>query len=96
MCIRDRPIALYFDNDLPDRKSKNTTTKAVYGTLVSEYVNKKQEYKNKFAKPLQGSEKSNAENEIDVFFEGNVMGGYEKLKMFIPNLIQELEAGRCV
>lgn len=24
------------------------------------------------------------------------MGGYEKLKMFIPNLIQELEAGNKV
>jgi tetratricopeptide (TPR) repeat protein/outer membrane protein OmpA-like peptidoglycan-associated protein len=90
------PIALYFDNDLPDRKSKNTTTKAVYGNLVNDYVNKKQEYKNKFAKPLQGDDRSNAENDIDIFFEGNVMGGYEKLKMFIPNLIQELEAGNKV
>ncbi|MFZ1704223.1 MAG: hypothetical protein WAT79_07740 [Saprospiraceae bacterium] len=90
------PIALFFDNDLPDIRSRSTTTKAIYGDLVTNYVNKKQEYINRFTKPLKGEDKNKAQQEIDIFFEGNVMGGYEKLKLFIPSLLQELEAGNKV
>src|SRR5690606_20904210 len=90
------PIALFFDNDLPDRRSKSTTTNAVYGDLVDNYMNKKQEYIQRFTKPLQAESKKAATMEIDAFFEGNVMGGYEKLKLLIPRLLQELEAGNKV
>jgi outer membrane protein OmpA-like peptidoglycan-associated protein/tetratricopeptide (TPR) repeat protein len=90
------PIALYFDNDLPDRKSKNVTTNAVFGDLVNNYVKKKPEYIDRFTKPLKGEDKNNATQELDVFFEGDVMGGYEKLKLFMPRLLQELEAGNKV
>lgn len=90
------PIALFFDNDLPDRRSKNATTKAVYGDLVSDYMNKKPEYINRYTKPLKPAERVQATADLDAFFEGNVMGGYEKLKLLIPRLLQELEAGNKV
>lgn len=90
------PISLFFDNDLPDRRSKNTTTNAVYGNLVQDYMKKKQEYIQRYTKPLQAENKKAATMEIDAFFEGNVMGGYEKLKLLIPRLLQELEAGNKV
>lgn len=90
------PIALFFDNDLPDRRSKNTTTKAVYGDLVSDYMRKKPDYINRYTKPLKPADRIKATEDLDAFFEGNVMGGYEKLKLLIPRLLQELEAGNKV
>ena len=54
------PIALYFDNDLPDRKSKNITTNTVFGDLVNSYVKRKPEYIDRFTKPLKGEDKNSA------------------------------------
>lgn len=90
------PIALYFDNDLPDLGSRTTSTKAIYGNLVNGYMMRKPVYKDKFVKPLAGTTKEAALMEIDDFFEGDVLGGYEKLKMFMVSLLQELEAGNKV
>lgn len=90
------PISLFFDNDMPDVASKSTTTKAKYGNLVTKYMGRKDEYKTKYTKPLSESDKSNALDEYEVFFEGDVRGGYDKFKLFINNLIHELEAGNKV
>lgn len=90
------PITLYFDNDLPDVASRKTTTKAKYGDLVNSYMGRKEEYKQKFAKPLPPSIKEEANNDYETFFEGDIKGGYDKFKLFINNLVQELEAGNKV
>lgn len=90
------PIALYFDNDLPDIRSRATTTKAKYGDLVADYVNKKELYKQKYAQPLKNEDKQRATELFEQFFEGEVQGGYDKLKLFMISLIQELEAGNKV
>lgn len=90
------PIALFFDNDLPDITSKKTTTKSKYGDLVSAYLSRKQVYKDKFIKPLTESEKSIKINDYETFFEGDVSGGYDKFEMFLGNLLFELQAGNKV
>ncbi|MBK9736713.1 MAG: hypothetical protein IPO92_17840 [Saprospiraceae bacterium] len=90
------PISLYFDNDLPDIASRKTTTNSKYGKLAEEYINRKQTYKEKFTKPLAADQRENAENEYEIFFEGDINGGYDKFKLFTNSLKQELEAGNKV
>ena len=90
------PIALFFDNDLPDIRSRATTTKARYGDLITDYMNKKEVYKQKYAQPLGNDDKQKAIDLFEQFFEGEVQGGYDKLKLFMISLIQELEAGNKV
>lgn len=90
------PIALYFDNDLPDIASKSTVTKAKYGDLVTNYIDRKEIYKDKYAKPLGEDQRAEVKEAYEVFFEGDVKGGYDKFKLFINNLLQELEAGNKV
>lgn len=90
------PISLYFDNDMPDIASRSTLTKAKYGNLVEKYVERKEEYKDKFSKPLPEDSKSSAREDYEIFFEGDIKGGFDKFKLFINNLIQELQAGNKV
>jgi len=90
------PISLFFDNDLPDISSRKTITKAKYGDLVNKYVGRKEVYKDKFTKPLPTADREIARDDYEIFFEGDVKGGYDKFKLFINSLIQELEAGNKV
>ncbi len=90
------PISLFFDNDLPDIASKNTNTKSKYGDLVNKYILRKAEYKDRYTKPVQYTSKENILNDYENFFEGDIKGGYDKFKLFINNLKQELEAGNKV
>lgn len=90
------PISLFFDNDLPDIASKNTNTKSKYGDLVNKYILRKAEYKDRYTKPVEYTSKENILNDYENFFEGDIKGGYDKFKLFINNLKQELEAGNKV
>jgi tetratricopeptide (TPR) repeat protein len=90
------PITLYFDNDIPDIASHSTTTASKYGELSQKYMLRKGEYKDIFTKPLSTAEKSGLLEEYENFFEGEVKGGYDKFKLFISNLLHELEAGNKV
>ncbi len=90
------PISLFFDNDLPDIASRMTTTKSKFGELVNKYVSRKEVYKDKFTKPLPIAERELARNDYEVFFEGDLKGGYDKFKLFLKSLLQELEAGNKV
>jgi hypothetical protein len=90
------PIALYFDNDLPDPRSRSSVTNAKYGDLINGYIAAKEEFKENFTKPLKEDELEDALDEFESFFEGDVKGGYDKFKMFLVLLQQELEAGNTV
>ncbi len=90
------PIALYFDNDLPDKASRKTTTNTKFGLLVTEYMDRKETYKETYAKPLPLTEKDAIKDAYESFFEGDVRGGYDKFKMFLVSLKYELEAGNKV
>jgi len=90
------PISLYFDNDMPDIASRSTSTNAKYGELVDDYVASKDAFKSKYISPLPNNEKEKAAENFEVFFEGDVKGGYDKFKMFLINLQQELDAGNQV
>ncbi len=90
------PIALYFDNDLPDKTSRKTTTNTQFGTLVTEYMSRKETYKTTYAKPLPLTEQDAVKDAYESFFEGDVRGGFDKFKLFLVTLKHELEAGNKV
>jgi tetratricopeptide (TPR) repeat protein len=88
------PVTVYFENDEPNPRSKSTSTDAIYGSLFSEYMNKKLEYISNHTKKKYGEEKILAQKNLDSFFEGDVVGGYDKLKRFMRALKKELDLGR--
>lgn len=90
------PLTLYFDNDIPDPKSVKSTTNSTYTQTYYPYVNKKEEFKNKFTKPLNGESKIIAEAELESFFEGDVKGGYQQLERFLDALYGRLSNGESI
>jgi tetratricopeptide (TPR) repeat protein len=88
------PVIVYFENDQPNPRSKSTETSEVYGNLYSNYIAKKQDYIKNGTKKKNGANKELAADNIESFFEGDVVGGYEKLKRFMRALKKELELGR--
>lgn len=90
------PVNVYFENDKPDSRSKSTYTDAIYGDLYSAYMSKKIEYINNSTKRKNGNDKESARQNLDAFFEGDVVGGYEKLKRFMRALKKELNLGRSL
>lgn len=87
------PISLYFDNDYPDPKSRSSATSAVYGDLLRDYMRRKPEYIKNYANSLAGQTRTKATDDLDVFFEGDVRGGYDKLNLFLKELVKELQSG---
>lgn len=90
------PVSIYFENDQPDPRSKSTSTTKLYGDLYGAYMNKKQDYIKNHTKRKQGDDKALAQANLDEFFEGDVVGGYDKLKRFMRALKQELSLGRSL
>ena len=90
------PVTVYFENDHPNPQSKSTNTDKIYGNLYNAYMGQKMEYLKNYTKKKSGQEKLDAQNRLDGFFEGEVAGGYNKLKRFMRALKKELELGRSL
>jgi hypothetical protein len=90
------PITLYFHNDQPDPRSRNTTTNRNYKTLLEEYVGMKAVYEFEYSKGLDGKKKKEAENDIADFFENYVEKGFSNLNLFANLLLADLSKGNNV
>lgn len=90
------PVTVYFANDQPNPQSKSIYSDKVYGDLFNNFLGEKMDYIKTVAKSKKGEDKINAEKNIDAFFEGEVAGGYDKLKRFMRALKKELELGRSL
>ena len=90
------PLALYFDNDEPDKRTRRTSTKKSYETTYLRYYDRKGEYQREYARPLSEDDVAEAELLIDDFFEQKVKKGYDFLFRFSEILLQRLEAGEEV
>lgn len=90
------PVIVYFENDQPNPNSKSTSTDATYGELFSKYMNEKLDYIKNNTKNKEGNNKALAQKNLDAFFEGDVVGGFDKLKRFMRALKKELELGRSL
>ncbi|MCX6259017.1 MAG: tetratricopeptide repeat protein [Bacteroidia bacterium] len=90
------PLNLYFDNDQPDPKSTDSTTRSGYDVLYDDYMHKTEEYRSGYSDGLKGSEKTTAEDEINSFFIDQAEKGMDKLLRFLPVLLELLEKGQTV
>jgi tetratricopeptide (TPR) repeat protein len=90
------PIALYFDNDQPNPRTTQTTTKFAYNETYYKYYDRKNTFINKFTSPLNATDKVNGEIEINSFFSNEVKGGFDKLERLYALLLIELQKGRVI
>lgn len=90
------PLALYFDNDEPDRRTRRTTTKKAYAATYEAYQSRKSTYLEEFAAPLKGGRQAEATEAVEAFFEGEVEKGYDFLQRFSKILLTRLQRGDTV
>lgn len=90
------PLALYFDNDEPDKRTRRTSTKKDYATTYDKYFQKKQEYITEFSKPVNEDDRFEAEQAVEDFFEEEIKKGYDHLFLFSNILLKRLENGEKV
>lgn len=87
------PLALYFDNDEPDRRTRRTTTRRDYEDTFEKYYRRKQEYLAEYARPLSEEDRAEALQKMEEFFEDEVKKGYDFLFRFSEILLKRLNNG---
>lgn len=90
------PLALYFDNDRPDRRSRATVTNLTYGETYEEYMPRKEEFKATFTEGMSENDKFLTEQRYELFFERDVRGGYQDLLEFTQVLLVYLQQGNSI
>ncbi len=82
------PVTVYFDNDQPNPKTKQISTRANYQNLVENYLDRKTEFVSK----LEDVEA----RQIQVFFDYNVEKGFQQLENLADSLLYILNEGAQV
>ncbi len=90
------PLALYFDNDAPDRRSYKTTTDKTYGETYKTYYGKKLEFVERFTEGMSESDSFLIAQNYENFFDRDVRGGYSDLDSFSNKLLPFLEQGNTI
>lgn len=91
-----KPFSLYFDNDSPDPGSSDTTTTLTYTKTLEAYQSRKEEFMQEYAKGLTGHARENAMNDMEAFFEKDMIGNYEKFIKFTESTLERLKLGRNI
>ena len=87
------PLVLFFENDEPEPKTKKKTTEKRYKDTYVPYYAKKREYEMNFSSAYTSEHKTDAITSINVFFETDLKGGYNKLELFMEQVLGVLEGG---
>lgn len=90
------PLALYFHNDEPDKRTRRTRTRKTYEQTYFDYYALKSTYKREYASPLEEAVRWQAEQDIADFFEFKVRKGYDYLNLFSEILLKRLNQGEQV
>lgn len=90
------PLSIYFDNDIPDRRTTKTNTSVEYSETFDPYYGKKSTFKEEFISPMEEEEKFIAGNRFESFFDREVQQGYENLMEFTGKLYNFLQRGNSV
>lgn len=90
------PLAVYFDNDNPNSRSRKLYTNLSYSDTYYPYIAKKDEFKREYANNMNGDIKSNAQSELEFFFESDVTGGFNRMQTFIGKLKEQLDKGQKI
>ncbi|MBB77486.1 MAG: hypothetical protein CL844_00615 [Crocinitomicaceae bacterium] len=87
------PVVLYFHNDEPNPKSKDTLTEINYLSTYIRYNNMLSEYQNEYSKDLTDIKAKEAKMKIKSFFIDKVKKGISDLELFRDLLLKELSLG---
>ncbi len=90
------PVTLYFHNDEPNPKTRDTTTQLTYMESYTEYTLLEDKYKKEYAAGLAGDKAEEAKEDIDDFFTQYVEQGVIDLEEFIRLLKIELDKGYAI
>lgn len=90
------PLTLYFHNDEPDPKTKNTATSRNYESTYSDYKLLLPEYMREYTRGIPEAEKESAGYRIENFFADSVDAGMDDLARFSVLLEQVLMKGELV
>lgn len=96
--VRESPedfggLPLYFDNDQPDSRTRNISTRKTYAETVSQYLARRDEYRTRHTAGLKGSSAEEAASASDSFFDDEVRSGAERLNQLCELLLERLESG---
>ena len=87
------PLIIYFDNDYPDPDSWATETTANYEDLWRAYMSRKDVFLREAVKHLSGQDSFVVANRTRIFFDREVAGGWEALKVFTESVERILSDG---
>lgn len=87
------PLALYFENDHPDPRTRRAKTKLDYLSTFDPYLEAEEDYIENYLELFPAAEKSQARVEMQQFFEREVAFGGERLILFSNLLLQRLQEG---
>ena len=87
------PLAIYFDNDEPEPRSRIATTSKRYLETYEPYYAQKDKFVRRYARGLPRDEEATAEAEIEAFFEDSLRNNKEEFESFLNILNQYLDEG---
>ena len=87
------PVKLYFHNDEPNPRNRDTITTLNYLTTYENYKSLIPDYKENYAKGLIDENKKAAEDSIQSFFDSYVDKGVNDLGEFTEVLLKQLDKG---
>ena len=87
------PVTLYFHNDEPNPRTRDTTTNLTYMQSYEDYIALIPKYKREYSKGLTGDNAEEAKEDIADFFIEYVEQGVLDLNEFTRLLLIELEKG---
>lgn len=90
------PLALYFDNDRPDRRTWSTTTKTDYLPTNATYYSRKDDFISGFTADMSESEKYVTDRLFETFFDREVKEAANELIKFTKQIHELLKEGRTV
>ncbi len=90
------PLALYFNNNEPDPESWSNTTNKNYEQTFLTYYSQKERFKDRYVRKFAPSQREEALNRVDEFFDDEVKKNYEELMKFSDQLSKFLEKGNKV
>jgi hypothetical protein len=86
-------VTLYFHNDCPDPKSRDTLTHVNYIVGYGEYREMLAKYQTEYSSGLDSAKASSAREDIENFFIEYVDQGVRDLELFRNLLLEELQNG---
>lgn len=90
------PVTLYFHNDIPDPRSRDTVTAVNYIDSYTDYTAMLDRYKKEYSNGLSGEKAEEAKEEIESFFIEYVDQGVKDLALFRDLLLEELQKGKRI